>query len=106
MVDSLDIVRIANEAFGGISMEVDGVTRHHIGWEDWAITTRLDNHKYLQSVQKAMLCHKSQLPGYGAMAAWSLEELGKIFGTGYFYRTFSLVNGGRKLETDLFEGLR
>jgi LmbE family N-acetylglucosaminyl deacetylase len=106
MVDSLDIVKIANEAFGGISMEVDGVTRHHIGWEDWAITTRLDNHKYLESVQKAMLCHKTQLPGYGAMAAWSLEELGKIFSTGYFYRTFSLVNGGRKLETDLFEGLR
>jgi len=25
---------------------------------------------------------------------------------GTFYRAFSLVNGGRKIETDLFEGLR
>jgi hypothetical protein len=25
---------------------------------------------------------------------------------GAFYRAMSLVNGGRKMETDLFEGLR
>ena len=106
MVDSLDIVGAANEAFGGISMDVDGITRHHIGWEDWQITTWLDNNKYLDKVQKAMLCHKSQLPGYGPMAEWSLAELAPIFGAGSFYRAFSLVNGGRKVETDLFESLR
>src|SRR5215207_410322 len=39
MVDSLDVVSAANEAFGGISVDVDGVTRHHIGWQDWQITT-------------------------------------------------------------------
>ena len=105
LVDSLDIVKIANESFGGISMDIDGETRHHIGWEDWAITTRLDNNKYLDKVQKAMLCHKSQLPGYGPMAGWSLTELTSIFGVGSFYRAFSLVNGSRKTETDLFEGI-
>lgn len=106
MVDSLDIVRAANEAFGGISMDVDGVTRHHIGWEDWQITTRLDNNKYLDQVQKAIHCHKSQLPGYGPLSEWSLAQLSKVFGTDNFYRAFSLVNGGRKVEIDLFEGLR
>lgn len=106
MVDSLDIVGAANKAFGGISMEVDGVTRHHVGWEDWQITTRLDNSGYLDKVQKAIRCHKSQLPGYGPIAEWSLSELEPVFGTGTFYRAFSLVNGGRKAETDLFEGLR
>jgi LmbE family N-acetylglucosaminyl deacetylase len=106
MVDSLDIVKIANEAFGGFNMEVDGATRHHVGWEDWQITTRLDNNSHLDKVQKAMLCHKSQLSGYGPIAEWSLAELAKVFGTGHFYRAFSLVNGGRKMETDLFEGLR
>jgi LmbE family N-acetylglucosaminyl deacetylase len=106
MVDSHEIVRAANEAFGGISMEVDGVTRGHVGWEDWQITTRLDNYKYLDRVQKAMLCHKSQIPGYHPIDQWSLDELAEIFGTGYFYRAFSLVNGGRMVETDLFEGLR
>jgi LmbE family N-acetylglucosaminyl deacetylase len=106
MVDSQDIVRAANEAFGGISMDVDGVTRSHVGWADWQITTRLDNSKYLDQVQKAMLCHKSQIPGYHPIDQWSLAELAGIFGTGYFYRAFSLVNAGRKVETDLFEGLR
>jgi LmbE family N-acetylglucosaminyl deacetylase len=106
MVDSANIVRISAEAFGGISMDVDGVTRHHVGWEDWQITTRLDNKRFMDVVQKAIQCHKSQLPGYGPISDWSLDELAKVFGTGNFYRAYSLVNGGRKVETDLFEGLR
>ena len=106
MVDSLDVVEAANEAFGGISMEVDGVTRHHQGWEDWQITTVLDNNQYMDKVRKAVHCHKSQLPGYGPISGWSVTELSKVFGVGHFYRAFSLVNGGRKLETDLFAGLR
>jgi LmbE family N-acetylglucosaminyl deacetylase len=106
MVDSMDIVRISVEAFGGISMDVDGVTRHHVGWEDWQITTRLDNNKFMDVVQKAIHCHKSQLPGYGPVSGWSLDELTKIFGIGNFYRAYSIVNGGREIETDLFEGIR
>jgi LmbE family N-acetylglucosaminyl deacetylase len=106
MVDSFDIVKIADEAFGGISMEVDDVTRRHVGWADWQITTWLDNNQYLDKVQRAMLCHKSQLSGYRPIPDWSLAELARIFGTGHFYRSFSLVNGGRTVETDLFEGLR
>jgi LmbE family N-acetylglucosaminyl deacetylase len=106
MVDSMDIVGAANEAFGGISMEVDGVTRHHQGWEDWQITTVLDNKKYMDRVQKAVHCHRSQLPGYGPIGEWSVTELLRVFGIGHFYRAYSLVNGGRKVETDLFEGLR
>ena len=106
MVDSMEIVSAGNEAFGGISMEVDGVTRHQVGWEDWQITTRLDNHAHMAPVQKAIQCHKSQLPGYGPIPGWSLEKLETVFGVGNFYRAYSLVNGGRKVETDLFEGLR
>jgi LmbE family N-acetylglucosaminyl deacetylase len=106
MVDSLDIVGAANEAFGGIRMDVDGVTRNHIGWQDWQITTWLDNNTYLEKVRDAIHCHKSQLPGYGPIGEWSVQELSRVFGTGHFYRTFSLVNAGRKVETDLFEGLR
>jgi hypothetical protein len=29
-----------------------------------------------------------------------------LWGSQAYYRVFSLVNGGRKRETDLFEGLR
>jgi LmbE family N-acetylglucosaminyl deacetylase len=106
MVDSVDIVNMANEAFGGISMEIDGVRRSHVGWEDWQITTRLDNNAYMDRVRQAILCHKSQLPGFGPLAEWPVAKLAEMFGTGYFYRAFSLVNGGREVETDLFAGLR
>lgn len=106
MVDSLDVVNVVKEKLGGINMEIDGVTRQHVGWEDWEITTRLDNHAYLENVQKAVLCHKSQLPGYRPLIELPPPDLSKLFGTGHFYRAFSLVNGGRSVETDLFEGLR
>jgi LmbE family N-acetylglucosaminyl deacetylase len=106
MVDSQDVVNFANEAFGGISMEIDGVIRRHVGWADWQLTTHLDNQQHMEKVRQAILCHKSQLPGFGSIAEWSVGELGKMFGAGDFYRAFSLVNGGRKMETDLFEGLK
>ena len=106
MVDSMDVVTAANEAFGGISLDVDGVTRHHVGWQDWQITTWLDNKKHMVKVREAIQCHKSQLPGYGPIGEWSVDELVKVFGIGYFYRAYSMVNGGRKIEKDLFEGLR
>ena len=106
MVDSLDVVNAANEAFGGISMDVDGVTRHHAGWPDWQITTWLDNNKYSDRVRAAIHCHKSQLPGYGPVVEWGEAEIAEFFGIGHFYRAYSLVNGGRQVETDLFEGLR
>jgi LmbE family N-acetylglucosaminyl deacetylase len=106
MIDSQDIVSAAIEAFGGLSIDVDGVTRSHVGWDGWQITTSLDNNEHLEKVQTAIRCHKSQLPGYGPIATWPLDELARVFGKGHFYRAFSLVNGGRKPETDLFEGLR
>ncbi|MDQ2690579.1 MAG: PIG-L family deacetylase [Chloroflexota bacterium] len=106
MVDSNEVVDIWNEAFGGISMDIDGVRRTHVAWADWQITTRLDNNQYMGKVQQAIFCHKSQMPGYSTIVEWSLDRLAEAFGTGTFYRVFSLVNGGRQTETDFFEGLR
>ncbi len=106
MVDSMDVVNAANKAFGGLRMDVDGETRHHVGWQDWQITTWLDNKGYMEKVRNAIRCHRSQLPGYGPIGEWSVDELANVFGIGYFYRAFSMVNGGRTVEHDLFEGLR
>ena len=106
MVDDQEIVEFANEALGGIHMEIDGVMRNHIGWPDWEITTKIDARPYIERVHKAVNCHKSQLPGFGALGEASTEEMAKFFGKGNFYRAYSLVNAGRKVETDLFEGLR
>ena len=106
MVDDQEVVDFANKMLGGISMEIDGVTRKHVGWPDWEITTQVNAWPYIETVHMAVHCHKSQLPGYGSLGESSAEEMGKFFGKGNFYRVFSLVNGGRKVETDLFEGLR
>lgn len=106
MVDNQSQVDFANEAFGGISMEIDGVTRKHQGWPDWEITTQVNAMPFIQKVSEAVQCHKSQLPGYGMLGESSAKEMATFFGKGSFYRVFSLVNGGRKIETDLFEGLR
>ena len=34
------------------------------------------------------------------------QEQQALWGSQEFYRAYSAVNGGRKLESDLFEGLR
>ncbi len=106
MVDNQEIVDFANEAFGGLSMEIDGVTRKHVGWADWEITTHINARPISRRSHKAVHCHKSQLSGLWAAWRSSAEEMAPFFGKGNFYRVFSLVNGGRKDETDLFEGLR
>jgi len=106
MVDSKALVEGINATIGEITMSVDGVERGQIGWDDWAITTRIDASAYFDRVWQAILCHQSQLPGYGPLVDLPRETLAKLFGTGNFIRVFSLVNGGRAVEHDLFAGLR
>jgi LmbE family N-acetylglucosaminyl deacetylase len=106
MIDSKTMVNALKENMGEIAMEIDGVERKQIGWEDWAISTRIEAEAYFDTVWQAVLCHQSQLPGYGPLVELPRETLLKFFGVGNFIRVFSLVNGGRKMEQDLFEGLR
>jgi len=51
-------------------------------------------------------CHKTQMATYGKLEELSNEHQRSLWGTQEFYRVFSLVNGGRAQESDLFEGLR
>lgn len=106
VVDSKSFVEAVREAIGPISMEVDGVERTHVGWEEWAVTTRIATAAYVETVWQAVLCHQSQLPGYGPLLALPPEARQRLFAEGTLYRVFSTVNGGRAVERDLFEGLR
>lgn len=106
MVDSTALVQAARDAIGGLGMTIDGVERHHVGWEEWAITTRIDASDYFDTIWRAILCHRSQLPGYEGLLDLPRETLTRFFAQGTFVRIYSLVNGGRTLETDLFAGLR
>jgi len=106
MVESESLVQAVRSIMGGISMEVDGVDRRHFGWPDWAITTRIDATVHWRTVVKAILCHRSQIPSLPGFNEWGDDLHKKIWGPGNFYRAFSLVNGGRRVEDDFFEGLR
>ncbi len=93
-------------AFGKLVFKADGVARQAVPWTDWSITTTIDTRAHWQTVWSAVQCHESQLAGYEALAELPEEHHLGLWGKQTFYRVWSLVNGGRETETDLFAGLR
>jgi LmbE family N-acetylglucosaminyl deacetylase len=93
-------------AFKTLTSNVDGYVRAAIAWPDWSITTKIDASDEWQRVWRAVQCHKTQMSIYKNIASLTEDDQKVIWGTGEFYRVFSLVNGGRRREQDLFEGLR
>jgi LmbE family N-acetylglucosaminyl deacetylase len=93
-------------AFKTLTSNVDGYVRAAIAWPDWSITTKVDASDEWQHVWRAVQCHKTQMSIYKNIASLTEDDQKVIWGTGEFYRVFSLVNGGRRTEQDLFEGLR
>lgn len=93
-------------AFGALAMSVDGMTRGAVAWPEWSITTRLDTWRYWETTWQAIACHRSQLPEYAKLEHLPEQHRQALWGTQSFYRVFSLVNGGRAAEHDLFAGLR
>jgi LmbE family N-acetylglucosaminyl deacetylase len=89
-----------------LKSSVDGVERLVNPWPDWAITTMIDTSAFAQTVWRAVSCHKTQMATYKKLEHLPEEHHQALWGSQEFYRVFSLVNGGRKRETDLFEGLR
>ncbi len=106
MAPTLQLGVAYQAVFGDVVMHVDGVERRAIGWPEWAITTRIDTKDYRQVVWEAVLCHQSQLVVYRQLEQASQEYRQELWDAQTYYRAFSLVNGGRKVEGDLFEGLR
>lgn len=106
VVDSRTFVESVRKWLGPVSFSVDGVERNHVGWEEWAVTTRIDTAPGFDTAWQAILCHQSQLPGYGPLLELPRETLSNLLSEATFVRVFSLVNGGRPVERDLFEGLR
>jgi LmbE family N-acetylglucosaminyl deacetylase len=86
--------------------KVDGVERQANPWPEWAITTRVDAAPYWRRAWEAICCHRTQMSVYRELEKLPLSVHEQLWGRQEFYRAFSLVNGGRQVETDLFEGLR
>ena len=85
---------------------VDGETRETVPWSEWAITTVIDTSAVWPVVWRAVSCHKTQMTIYKKLEGLSDEHQRSLWGTQEFYRAFSVVNGGRGRESDLFAGLR
>lgn len=106
MSPTRNLLDVYQFAFGDLVMHIDGVERRGVGWPDWQISTRIDTWNYWRTVWKAVCCHQTQLPAYHLLEGLPEEKHRVLWGCQTYYRAFSLVNGGRTVEHDLFEGLR
>jgi LmbE family N-acetylglucosaminyl deacetylase len=105
--------RIASEAwfthyipiFGELVMQIDGQERRAYPWHNWTMTTRVDARAHWYYAWRAVLCHQTQIQYPGRLHQLSEQDHRYLWGTQEYYRVFSLVNGGRKEEHDLFEGI-
>ena len=107
MVDGESFVNFITPLMGKITFPVGDQMRGEVAWKDWAITTRIDMADHCVTAFRAIQCHQSQLQSLGMLAEMDEGAAAAVLAMqGTFYRAFSLVNGGRAEETDLFEGFR
>jgi LmbE family N-acetylglucosaminyl deacetylase len=107
MVDSENFVNIIAPFMGDMTFPVDDQVRGEVAWKEWMVTTRIDMAEYCHAAWRAIQCHQSQLPTLRLLAKLHEDAAVAVLARqGTFYRVFSLVNGGRNLETDLFKGIR
>lgn len=106
MVASEKLLLAYQSVFGEVVMHIDGVERRGVPWLEWAITTSIAIKEYRQTVWQAILCHESQLAVYRQLEHLLQDSQKELWDRQTYYRAFSLVNGGRDAEDDLFAGLR
>jgi LmbE family N-acetylglucosaminyl deacetylase len=105
-VSSEERWRVYQAALKTLTSTVDGTVRGGVAWPDWSITTLVEAGDHWQRVWRAVQCHKTQMSIYKQFEILTEHDHRLLWGRQQFYRVFSLVNGGRRRETDLFEGLR
>jgi LmbE family N-acetylglucosaminyl deacetylase len=103
---SAKLWRAYQAALRELVFTVDGERRQATPWPDWAITTAVDTRHVSAAVWRAVSCHKTQMSIYHTLADLPEEHRQSLWGAQEYYRVFSTVNGGRRRESDLFEGLR
>lgn len=106
MAVTREVLEVYQSVFGDLVMHIDGVERRGSGWPEWSITTSINAQAHLPTVKRAVRCHESQLPAYSLFENVGEEQQQVLWGVQTYYRVFSLKNGGRSIEDDLFEGLR
>ena len=105
MLWSKPIWELYQAAFKELSTTVDGEKRLAFPYPEWMVTTQLDTIAYWETAWAAIQCHQTQIAIYQNLDQLKPEQHKVLWGRQEFYRVFSLVNGGRKREEDLFEGM-
>jgi len=107
MVDSESFINLVAPFMGDMTFLVNEQLRGEIPWKEWMITTHIEMAEHCHTALRAIRCHESQLPSLGALAEMHKDAATAVLAMqGTFYRAFSLVNGGREVESDLFTGIR
>jgi len=107
MVDGESFINRIAPFMGDMTFRVDDQLRGEFPWKEWMITTRIDMADHCKTAWRAIHCHQSQLGTLGTLANMDEDAAAAVLAMqGTFYRALSLVNGGRKVEPDFFEGLR
>ena len=106
MAPSRELLEAYQSAFGELAMRIDGEDRRAVAWPDWQMTTRIDASEQWRTVWKAVCCHQTQIPALHLLERVSEEQHKSLWSYPTYYRAFSLVNGGRSVEHDVFAGLR
>ena len=106
MAPSRELLEAYQAAFGELAMRIDGEDRRAVAWPDWQMTTRIDASEQWRTVWKAVCCHQTQIPALHLLERVSEEQHKSLWSYPTYYRAFSLVNGGRSVEHDVFAGLR
>jgi LmbE family N-acetylglucosaminyl deacetylase len=107
MVDSENFIDLVAPFVGDLTFPVDDQSRGEVAWKRWMVTTQIEMAVHCHAAWRAIQCHQSQLRSLGTLAEMHEDAAAAVLAMqGTFYRAFSLVNSGRKSESDLFEGLR
>ncbi len=104
LLDTEEDIADYTTIFGDFYIEVDGVKRSGRGFPAWLVNAWIDTRSYRAQVFSAIGCHRSQFPQMEEFLA-ALEKT-NLYKYQTFARAYSLVNGGRQPEDDLFTGLR
>lgn len=106
MAETEEIFSVYQSVFGDLVMSIDDTKRGLVSWPTWSVSAIIDTWHYWRTIARAISCHRTQVPAYHVLEHLSPEQRKTLWGTQTYYRAFSLVNGGRQVETDLFAGLR
>lgn len=103
---SKPIWEVYQAAFKEMSMTVDGEKRLAFPYPEWMTTTQLNAESYWETAWAAIQCHQTQIAIYQNLDRLTPSQHRVLWGRQEFYRVFSLVNGGRIKERDLFAGIK